>query len=371
MGNSRSALLAFSLAITSSSFLAAQQTTTAAGRVVRVVKGDSVAVGGTRLVLHRVGRNQGGPIDSTVSDQAGRFRFRVPRDTIELYLVSTSYSGIEYFSAPVTNSEGQGDSAVVLVVSDTSSTTPVKLAARYFVVREALEDGTRPVLDLLILRNSGEKTRVGPDTLTPTWAGFVPTGAVGVRVGEADFSTEAAVIRGDTLMVFAPLAPGEKQVTLEYLLPASGELSVRFPDDSVATNVLIQDPTAHVVNPTMALVDTQTIEGVSFRRWVGVPRASSLVKVTFGRAPGDVPGWLLPGMVGLMGAGLLFGAWRLRSRQGSASLETLTDRIAQLEARYQGREAEVSAEEWHRYLAERDQLRAELERHLAARRRSP
>ena len=368
---SAGALLGCSLAILSSTSTAAQQTTTASGRVVRIVSHDSLPVTGSRLILHRISRARQGPVDSTLSDATGRFRFRVPSDTTEIYLISTNYAGIEYISAPVTNSQGKGDSAVMLVVSDTSSQASVRLAARYFVIREALPDGSRPVLDLLVLANGGDHTRVGPDTLTPTWAGFVPSGVLGARVGEADFSADAATIKGDTLLVYAALAPGEKQITLEYLLPAGRELTVPFPVDSVATNVLAQDPSAHVINPAMALVDTQNIEGESFRRWVGVPRANSTLKVSFGRAPGEVPRWLLPAMVGLMGAGLITAWWRLRSRNAPALLDGLTDRIAALEARYQGREQEVGSEEWQRYQAEREQLRAELARHLAAMRASP
>lgn len=362
----RSLVLALLFAALSSSALFAQRSTTTTGRVVRLVSGDTVPVTGVRLVLHRVGRNLQGPVDSMPADAAGRFRFRVPVDTTSLFLVSTNYAGIEYFTPPVLSTAGQGDTTVVLVVSDTSSAAPVRLSARYLVIRAAAEDGSRAVLDLLVLVNGGDHTRVGKDTLTPTWIGTLPSGAVGARVGEADFSSEAAVIHGDSLLVYAPLAPGEKQVTLEYILPARTDLSLRFPADSVATNVLAQDTDAHVINPAMALVDTQTIEGASFQRWVGVPRANSMLKVTFGGAPGSVPGWLLPSLVALMGTGFLVTMWRLRSRAAPASLDSLTDRIAALEARYEGRETEVSAEEWQRYLADRERLRAELDRHLAA-----
>ena len=369
--NARGAFLACGLAILSCTSIAAQQTTTASGQVLRVVAGDSVPVPGGHLILHRIGRTLQGPVDSTISDAAGRFRFRLAADTTEVYLVSTNYAGIEYFSAPVANSQGKGDSAVVLIVSDTSSMAPVRLAARYFVIREASADGSRPVLDLLVLTNRGDLTRVGTDSLTPTWAGFVPSGVVGARVGEADFSADAAKIKGDSLLIYAPLAPGEKQITVEYVLPAGTDLTVPFPADSVATNVLAQDLAAHVINPAMAMVDTQNIEGQTFRRWVGAPRANSMLRVSFGRAPGEVPRWLLPAMVGLMGAGLIFALWRLRSRKAPVSLESLTDRIATLEARYLGRESEVSPGEWQRYLADRERLRAELARHLAARPASP
>jgi hypothetical protein len=72
-------------------------------------------------------------------------------------------------------------------------------------------------------------------------------------------------------------------------------------------------------------------------------------------------------MVGLVGAGLLVAVFRRRPRKAVVSLEALTDRIAELEAKYGGREADVSPEEWNRYREERDHLRAELAAHLASR----
>jgi hypothetical protein len=107
---------------------------------------------------------------------------------------------------------------------------------------------------------------------------------------------------------------------------------VPFPDDSVATNVLAQDLNAHVINPAMAMVDTQTIEGESFRRWVGVPRANSMLRVVVrpGRGRGAPLAAARDGRSRRCGIDLRL--WRLRSRKAPVSLENLTDRIAALEA---------------------------------------
>ena len=72
-------------------------------------------------------------------------------------------------------------------------------------------------------------------------------------------------------------------------------------------------------------------------------------------------------MVGLVGAGLLVAVVRRKPRRSAVSLEAMTDRIAELEAKYAGREAEIPPEEWDRYQQERDRLRAELGAHLASR----
>ena len=53
---------------------------------------------GTRVVLHQVGRTLQGPLDSTRTDQRGRFQFSFRPDTSALYLLSVRHAGIEYFS---------------------------------------------------------------------------------------------------------------------------------------------------------------------------------------------------------------------------------------------------------------------------------
>lgn len=339
--------------------LPAQQRLTVAGRVVLVGR-DTMPAARVPLVLHRVGRSAQGPIDSTISDPQGRFRLSFAGDTTFLYLLSVNYAGIEYFSSPVNTNPALPDTAMVVAVFDTSSTQPVALAARYLVIRRAAEDGSRSVLDLVILENRGFATRLAGDTVNPSWWGLLPRGVSGVRVGEADLSSEAIVIRGDSILVYAPIAPGEKQIALEYALPPGTPIAVGFPQDSVATNVLVQDAGARVDGGEMAQVDSQLIEGERFQRWVGAPHAGEVLRVTFGGTGGAVPGWLLPALVGLAGAGLLVAVFRLRARRTVNPLETLTDRIAELEARYAGRRAQVDEEEWRKYESERDRLRTAL-----------
>ncbi|MEO8199687.1 MAG: hypothetical protein ABI679_04115 [Gemmatimonadota bacterium] len=349
----------------------AQRPMVASGRVVKLEGSDSVAVGGVRLVLHRVGRSQQGPIDSTVSGPDGGFQFRFIPDTTVILLLSARFAGIEYFSSPVNSNPGLPDTALVVVVSDTSSTARVSQAARYLVIRRAAEDSSRAVLDLIVVVNKGSVTRISRDTIVPSWAGRIPQGVTGARVGQADVSADAVVLRNDSVLLFAPIAPGEKQISLEYLIPPGASIALPFPEDSVATNVLAQDAAAKVTGGALAAVDSQEIEGEFFHRWVGAPRPGDVVQVTFGGASsGGVPSWVLPLLVTLAAGGMLFGLSRLRARRVPVSINTLTDRIAQLEARYAGRQEETTPDEWQEYLQDRERLRAELTAHLAARRPS-
>ena len=72
------------------------------GRVLRPAGEDSVPVPGVRVVLHRVGEAEQGPVDSIASGPDGGFRFTLVRDTSVLYLLSARYHGIEYFSSVLT-----------------------------------------------------------------------------------------------------------------------------------------------------------------------------------------------------------------------------------------------------------------------------
>jgi hypothetical protein len=345
----------------------------AAGRVVRPQGADSVPVPGVRVVLHRVGQMEQGPMDSTVSGPAGRFRFRFRADSGAVFLLSARYRDIEYFSTPVHTNAARPDTAIRLVVYDTASAAPVTLAARHLVVPRPSEDGSREILDLVILSNTGARTRVAPDSLGTSWAGLLPAGSEGLEVGESDVSPEAVVRRGDSLLVSGPIAPGEKQLVLQYHLPAGGR-TLRLPVDSGARiNVLVEEPGTTVSGP-LAVADSQEIEGRSFHRWSGVPAARGTVTITLPGLPGGGKVWLAP-LVGLLALGLGLATWWTLRRPGERAVSvsttldpsTLLDALAELDARYAGREAETPAEEWSAYQERRARLKTELAAALAGR----
>jgi hypothetical protein len=297
------------------------------------------------------------------SDGAFRFRFRA--DSGAVYLLSARYRDIEYFSTPVHISAARPDTAIRLAVYDTSSRAPVTLAARHLVVPRPGEDGSREILDLVILSNGGSRTRVAPDSLGTSWAGLLPAGSEGLDVGESDVSPDAVIRRGDSLLLSAPVAPGEKQLVLQYHLPAGGR-ELRLPVDSGArVNLLVEDAGATVRGP-VAVADSQEIQGRSFRRWSGVPAARGAVTITLPGPPGAGQGWLAP-LVGLLALGLGLAAWWALRRPAKAAGEApppdpsiLVETLAQLDARYAGREGEVPAAEWATYQDRRARLKREL-----------
>jgi hypothetical protein len=351
--------------------------TIAAGRVVLSRDPDTVPVPGARVVLHRVGRDRQGPLDSASADASGHFRFRFRADTGALYLLSARWGDVEYFSPPVHTDPARPDTAMRLVVYDTSSTAPIGVEARHIVVPRAGPDGTLSVLDLIVLRNDGRVARVAPDSTRPSWRLVLPPGTGHMEVGQSDLSPEAIVREGDTVKVLAPLAPGQKQLSLEYgVTPVRGKLEFPVGPDAGPVNLLVEERNARVSGGTLVLADSQVIEGRSFRRYAGnVPAGGTVVLAVGAAGAAAATRVALPVLVGAVAVMLAAAAWwiiRRPARRASARLpEQMLDAIAALDARYAGREPETAADEWRRYVAERAQLKAELERALAARGRPP
>ncbi len=332
---------------------------------MRAAGEDSVPVRGARVVLHRVGQAAQGPVDSVVTGADGRFRFRLTRDTTTLQLVSARHHGIEYFSTPLDNRPAAGMEALTLVVHDTSSRAPVAVSARHVVIPRAGEDGTREVLDLVLLANAGRETRVAPDSLGASWAGPLPPRSEGLEVGESDVSPDAVSRRGDSAIVSAPIAPGEKQLAFQYHLPAGRqEIEIPVGAEPVGLNLLLEEPGATVNAPGLELTDSQVIEGRAFQRWSGDLPANTVVRVMLPGTRSDAAP-ILAAMVAVLALALLAAAWRTLPGARTVPTDRLVGEIALLDARYQGREPETTSEEWARYLERRGKLKAALEAALA------
>jgi hypothetical protein len=348
--------------------LAGQGNARAGGRVIEVRGLDSIPVAHGTVVLHRVGHQRQGPIDSTATDGRGAFRFRFTSDTESIYLLSARLGGIEYFSTPLHIDPALPDTGMVILVSDTSSTALVRTSSRHVVVSSPGREGGRAVLEIIVLDNPGTLTRIAGDTNSPTWRARLPQGANQFQPGSGDFSPEALVASRGEVKLFAPVAPGEKRVIFSYLLPAAiRHLEIPVSDSIPTMNVLLEEASARVKGILVA-ADSEQVEGRTFYRWTGDVVAGSRIDVTFGSGPARA--WVLPALVGLLGvlflAALVYvGRTRVRAPTGTTGTSPLVDQLAKLDATYRGREGEVAGEEWERYRSERARLKAELEAMLA------
>ena len=148
--------------------------------------------------------------------------------------------------------------------------------------------------------------------------------------------------------------------------------------EPVALNVLLEEPNASASGPGLAAADSQAIEGRSFRRWTGDVPANAVIRISLPGARGSSAP-VIAALVSVLALALLLAGWRILPRRAAVAAppgrrddaDLLLNEVAALDARYQGREAELPAEEWARYVARRAALKAEAAAALARESRGP
>ncbi len=322
----------------------------------------------------------GGAIDSVRLDARGRYRMRVAvPDTNALYLVSTTYHGITYFSSAMTARRAV-DSVPTLVVFDTSSVAPpIGVAQRHVVVR-GTGTGRRTVLELLVLANAGQQTRIAGDDVRPVWVGRLPSRIGDFEVGESDVSAEAVARVGDSLVVTAPVPPGQKQLVFTYTLPAGPELVIPVDQAVGRLLVLLEDTAATLVEGPLQRRGVEVFEDAQFALFDGpVPATGGQVVFRFDR-PGLPAGVMVAVVVGLVAVVLLLAVPLLRRPPaalvmppggGTGTLPgELARAIARLDAEFDAqRDRSPRAEAAYR--ERRHALKARLAAALAARQSQP
>ena len=288
------------------------------GRVQRGGR-DTVPLSNAWVVLHRVTREGGGPVDSVRSDARGRYRLALTRpDSTGMYVVSVWYDSLAYFSQPL-NVEGRPAVHVEDIVTFSTAVTgpPLRLTRRLATVAAAHDDGTREVLEILEIENPGFTTRITRDTLVPTWAGQLPSGVGQFRGGQGDISPDAMMFRNDSVYVFGPIPPGPvKQLSYGYALPAGTRL-LRIPIDqqTAEVNLLVEDTAAAVRAPRLESLGVQELEQRRFATY----RAESLAAGD--RVEIDLPATgfraqrLLPYVIAVLAGGMVIAlVWALRRK---------------------------------------------------------
>lgn len=335
-----------------------------------MAEGDSVPATGEWAVLHRIA-GSGAPVDSQRLDRDGRYTLAAARDSAAVFIVSVRYAGIAYFTEPF---DDTADTLAPLALYDTSSTAPpITLGERHLIVRSAEADGSRHVVEVLVLVNAGDRTRVSEDGGPPVWSAALPADGAGFEVGASDVSDEAIAFEGGRIAVYAPIPPGERQIIIGYSLPGSVRaLAVPLDQPVARMNVLAEDSSAALSGPGLTFEGHSDLEGLPFKRWTGFDLAAGtelLLRLPRGRRSLE---WVIVLVAALAAAGLVGGfVWWWRQQGGAVpeplpaaappDAETLARRIAALDREYEGQEDDD-------YRVRRAAMKAELEAMLAKRR---
>lgn len=242
------------------------------GEVMRPGDTKMLPVPGIRVTLHRVGTDNAAPLDSVVSDSRGRYEFRFRRTGEEgaIYFVSASYGGVAYFTPPLAHATTTGPEAEIAVFDTTSGHVPISVRGRHLIVSAADVNGLRTVTEVFELANDSSVTRVTTAGANgASWSTGIPAGATSFQVSQGDVPAAAMKFGNGRAQLYAPLAPGLKQVAFNYSLPAAAfPLSVPVEKGTQILEVLIEDEKGTVNGATLKEVAPVALERRSFRRFL-------------------------------------------------------------------------------------------------------
>ncbi len=347
------------------------------GRVFSVIEADTLALQRHWVVLHEVTSTGGRAADSVRTDASGVYFLRSrSRDTSAVYMSSVTFLGIAYFSTPVRATDFTSDTAATLLVYDTSSVSPpIFVRQRHIVVRAPEEDGTRSVLELLVLQNQGLVTRISNDTAAPVWQGIIPPNAFNLEVAPSDVSPDAVYRRGDSVALAAAVPPGEsnqKQLVFGYMLPSgTRKLTIPFDQPIGRVQVLIEDEGVEMESGPLEPFGVEQLDDLRFARFeaanvVGGVEASfsltgSLVSVTGGVL------WMILAVSGVTML-IVFAVWLRRPEvvlADSQQVATLAAQAAALDEAFAAAGDNPSKAERRAYEKNRADLKARLANALA------
>ena len=329
-------------------------------------------VAGTWVVLHRVGADRAGPVDSarTVRDGGFSIRYTPSGSPDAVYFVSATHDGIAYFSSPL-DTERLVDDAELAVFDTTSAPVPIHVRGHHIVVTAPGDDDRREVVEVFELANDSTLTRVAAGDV-PVWTSALPDGATDVRIGQGDLSEDAIRTDSGRVRVYAPLAPGLKQLSYAYRMKA-GAFPLMRPVEGRGgvLEVLLEEPNATATAPGLSRVDPVTVESRTFNRYLAqeVPQGGGVVRIDVaGSLRGMRRVWIIA-IVASIAAAMLVLLLRTIQRSSRAVrvpssaepvVERLAREIAELDARVERAPSMADAD--------RDayaQRRAALKRELA------
>lgn len=241
-------------------------------------------VSGAWVVLHRVGPDRAGPLDSIRSDSRGRYSFNYLRTGSgdAVYFVSASYDGIAYFTLPLAEGRVSGDDGEITVFDTTSGHVPMSLRGHHVVVSAVDANALRSVVEVYDLSNDSSVTRIAASETSEgaTWQTHVTPGASNFRVSQGDIPAAAVSYANGVVNVFAPIAPGIKQLSFSYSLPAkSFPLSLPLEQETGIFEIMIEEKAGSVTGPHLREVDPVTVDERNFRRFLASDMPENSVAV--------------------------------------------------------------------------------------------
>jgi len=239
------------------------------GRLLLGGSGDPRPLSGHYVVLHRISADSAGPIDSMRTPADGRYRFRYRlASTNAMYIVSSRYAGVAYFTVPLRAANVTGPDGDLVVYDTTSRAFPLTVRGRHFVVSPSDGTGMRRVVDVFELANDSTRTIVVGPGSDATWRVRIPDGVQDPRSSGGDLPPDAFRFIGNEASIDVPFQPGVRQVVLTYGVPRGGTVSVPIETPTQSLEVLVEGGGVSVAGASLAAEPSVTMEGRTFQRYV-------------------------------------------------------------------------------------------------------
>lgn len=329
------------------------------------------------VIVHRVGAGNAGAVDSVRTDAAGRYdiAYRRTGGDSTIYFASAAFAGITYFSEPLPAESLGGGEADLVVYDTTSSGVELTLRGRHVVLGARDSSRRHAIVEVFEVANDSTMTLVaGGDA--PSWRIRLPERAQAPSLAGGDVSPQAVLFEDGEMRVFAPFAPGVKQISVAYSLPtAAFPVSIPLPDTIALLEVLVEDPEGTVDGALLAPADSVNIDGRIFRRWVAREApGGAVVRLGVPVPPADSRTLYVVAILTALGLLMLLALGRSVRRPSPVPVgwngargpdaDELARRIAALDAGFQRRRAPSDAER-QEYERQRGGLKAQLADALA------
>ncbi len=353
------------------------------GRVVRGAREGTKPVANQWVVLHRVGRDRAGPLDSVRTAVNGGYSmtYHTSGDSTALYFVSTTYGGVAYFTSPLRDEVVRGDPATITVFDTTSGPVAIRVAGRHVIVGSPQASGRRPIGEVYDLENDSTVTVVARDSTAPVWTAHIPASAVGFQLNtNGDLANGSIARTGSTVGVLVPISPGIRQIAFTYELPSDAfPWSIPVERPTGILEVLVQEPTAKVQGARFRETPAAAVEGRTFRRFLAQDvAANTVIRIEVPRVIGAEREKVYIGvatvLIAAMAAALVLTARRATTRRRVAvtphaelESESLLRAIAALDEEFDRAPADDAARA--AYEARRAELKSQLMSTLAAERK--
>ncbi len=309
----------------------AQHSRVVSGRVIVQRAGDAIPLVGSMVTLHRVGSDTAGAIDSVKSDAKGRYRFSFQPFGTEraVYFAAVLFGGIAYFTSPFGAESPSAEHAEITVFDTASTGIDIAVRGRHLAISSPSTTGNRAVVDVFELGNDSMRTlvqgRESSGQMRATWRMPLPEGAINAAVmrDAGDIAAAAVTVTNGEAAVFAPFAPGMKQLALRYEIPAAHDsLTIPLVESTGVLEVLLEESDAHASGGGLAPKGPVTVDGRSLNRFLAQDVASSAVlTIALPRAQSSSSSrtWLIAVLGAIVAAGIVMVVMRgpLRSKAGT------------------------------------------------------